>query len=76
MLITYENNSLLSYIYVYRFIHHLEKNVYNKARVDSSICNAYLVEEASNFCSYYFESHVHKDSGMCLVMMMAGLRFQ
>ena len=47
------------YIYVYRFLRHLKKNVGNKARVEGSICNAYLVEEASNFCSHYFESHVH-----------------
>ena len=26
--------------------------------MESSICNAYLVEEASVFCSYYFEDHV------------------
>ena len=31
----------------------------NKACVKGSICNAYLVEEASLFCSYYFEEHVH-----------------
>ena len=31
----------------------------NKARVEGSICNAYLVEEASLFCSYYFKEHVH-----------------
>ena len=31
----------------------------NKARVEGSICNAYLVEEASLFCSYYFEELVH-----------------
>ena len=31
----------------------------NMARVEGSICNAYLVEEASLFCSYYFEEHVH-----------------
>ena len=37
----------------------MKKNVSNKARVEGSICNAYLVEEASNFCSHYFESHVH-----------------
>jgi hypothetical protein len=28
--------------------------VKNKARVERSICNAYLVEESSNFFSYYF----------------------
>ena len=26
--------------------------------MESSICNAYLVEEASMFYSYYFEDHV------------------
>ena len=31
----------------------------NKATVEGSICNAYLVEEASLFFSYYFEEHVH-----------------
>lgn len=31
----------------------------NKARVEGSIANAYLVEEASYFCAYYFEDHVH-----------------
>ena len=30
----------------------------NKARVEASICNAYLVEESTSFCSYYFEDHV------------------
>ncbi|XP_042459089.1 uncharacterized protein LOC122042829 [Zingiber officinale] len=33
-------------------------NVHNKARVEGSICNAYLVEEASSFCSYYFADNV------------------
>ena len=31
----------------------------NKARVEASICNAYLTEEISNFCSHYFEGHVN-----------------
>jgi len=30
----------------------------NKTRVEGSICEAYLVQETSHFCSYYFESHV------------------
>ena len=50
-------------MYVYGFLRHLKKNVGNKARVEGSICNAYLVEEASNFCSHYYESHVHKRQG-------------
>lgn len=36
----------------------LKVKVKNKARVEGSICNVYLVKEASNFFSYYFESHV------------------
>ena len=36
----------------------MKNNVKNKARVEGSICNAYLVEEISTFCSYYFEDHV------------------
>ena len=30
----------------------------NKAKVESSIANAYLIEETSMFCSHYFEPHV------------------
>ncbi|KAG6406054.1 hypothetical protein SASPL_133650 [Salvia splendens] len=33
-------------------------NVKNKAAVEASICNAYSTEEASHFCTHYFESHV------------------
>ena len=36
----------------------IKKNVRNKAKVEGSICNAYLVEEASTFCSHYFDQHV------------------
>ena len=32
--------------------------VKNKSRVEGSICEAYLCQETSHFCSYYFESHV------------------
>ena len=32
--------------------------VKNKSRVEGSICEAYLCQETSYFCSYYFESHV------------------
>ena len=41
-----------------RFLRHLKNNVKNKARVEGSICNSYLVEEASTFCSHYFEQHI------------------
>ncbi|VFQ71137.1 unnamed protein product [Cuscuta campestris] len=33
--------------------------VKNKARVEGSIANAYIVREASHFCSHYFEDHVY-----------------
>lgn len=32
--------------------------VKNKARVEGSICEAYLCQETSHFCSYYFQSHI------------------
>ncbi|XP_021723286.1 uncharacterized protein LOC110690720 [Chenopodium quinoa] len=41
-----------------RFFNHLKRKVGNKARVKSSICNAYLNEEIANFCSHYFQSEV------------------
>ncbi|KAH6778240.1 hypothetical protein C2S51_009552 [Perilla frutescens var. frutescens] len=40
------------------YLGRLKKTVGNKARVEGSICNAYLVQEASSFCSFYFEDHV------------------
>ncbi|XP_074555688.1 uncharacterized protein LOC141811568 [Curcuma longa] len=42
-----------------RFLRKLKNNVRNKARVEGSICNAYLVEEATSFCSYYFADNVN-----------------
>ena len=42
----------------YKYLQKLKLNIKNKAHLESSICNAYLVEEASVFCSYYFEDHV------------------
>ena len=36
----------------------MKKKIGNKARVEGSICNAYLNEEIANFCSLYFEQHV------------------
>lgn len=38
-----------------RFMNRLKKKVKNKSRVEGSICEAYLVEETSIFCSHYFE---------------------
>ncbi|XP_073131499.1 uncharacterized protein [Henckelia pumila] len=51
----------IQYRWIYsfeRFLRRLKNNVRNKARVEGSICNAYLVEEASYFCSHYFRSSV------------------
>jgi len=50
----------------------LKKNVKNKAHIEASICEAYIVEEISTFILYYFEPHLrtrinrvprHDDSG-------------
>ncbi|KAL6523053.1 hypothetical protein OROMI_031401 [Orobanche minor] len=41
-----------------RYLRKLKLNVKNKARVEGSIANAFLMDEASMFCSYYFEEHV------------------
>jgi hypothetical protein len=41
-----------------RFLHHLKKKVKNNAHVEGSIIESYLIEEISQFCSYYFESNV------------------
>ncbi|XP_021719113.1 uncharacterized protein LOC110686833 [Chenopodium quinoa] len=45
-----------------RFLNHLKKKIGSKARVEGSICKAYLAEEISNFCSYYFQPHVDTKS--------------
>jgi hypothetical protein len=36
----------------------LKRKIANKAHVEGSICNAYLLEEISNFCSMYFEEDI------------------
>jgi hypothetical protein len=36
----------------------LKKKVKNKAHVEVSICEAYIVKEISIFISYYFEPHL------------------
>ncbi|KAL0430524.1 UNVERIFIED_CONTAM: hypothetical protein Sradi_0678400 [Sesamum radiatum] len=41
-----------------RFLYHLNKKVGNRARVEASIVEAYMIEEVSTFCSSYFEPHV------------------
>ncbi|KAK9166355.1 hypothetical protein Scep_001546 [Stephania cephalantha] len=41
-----------------RYLKHLKNNVRNKAKVEGSMCNAYLVEEITSFCFYYFKDHI------------------
>ena len=36
----------------------LKKNVQNKAYIEVSICEAYIVEEISTFISYYFKPNL------------------
>ena len=45
--------------YYLRYLGRLKRMVKNKSRVEGSLCEAYLCQETSHFCSYYFESHVH-----------------
>lgn len=37
---------------------YLKRKVRNKARVEGSICEAYILEEISNFASMYFDPHL------------------
>ncbi|XVE96060.1 hypothetical protein REPUB_Repub02eG0188900 [Reevesia pubescens] len=39
-------------------MHHLKKKVTNRAFVKASICEAYIIEEITTFCSHYFDSNV------------------
>ncbi|XP_073119939.1 uncharacterized protein [Henckelia pumila] len=41
-----------------RYLGQLKKTVRNKARVEGSICNAYLVKEASIFCQHFFSESI------------------
>ncbi|XP_039126916.1 uncharacterized protein LOC120263060 [Dioscorea cayenensis subsp. rotundata] len=41
-----------------RFLHHIKKKVKILACVEGSICEAYVIEEISFFCSSYFEPNV------------------
>jgi len=38
----------------YRYMFYLKKKVTNKAKVEGSIYEAYLIDEITNFASYYF----------------------
>ncbi|KAL0462110.1 UNVERIFIED_CONTAM: hypothetical protein Slati_0098600 [Sesamum latifolium] len=43
-----------------RFLHSLKKKVKNKAAMEASICEAYIVEKISTFATHYFEPDVCK----------------
>ncbi|PKA59088.1 hypothetical protein AXF42_Ash001181 [Apostasia shenzhenica] len=40
----------------YMFV--LKNMIHNKARPEGSICETYLIDEVSTFCSHYFEPNV------------------
>jgi hypothetical protein len=40
------------------YLFNLKKKVKNKAHVEASICEAYIIEKISTFISYYFEPHL------------------
>jgi len=46
------------YLIQCRDLFNLKKKVKNKAYVEASICEAYIVEEISTFISYYFEPNL------------------
>lgn len=49
---------LIFHVFILRYLGHLKKKVKQKARVEGSICQAYITEEASTFFNYYFEDHI------------------
>ncbi|RDX89330.1 hypothetical protein CR513_28954, partial [Mucuna pruriens] len=54
-------SGLVQYHWMYpfeRFLHSLRNKVTNKARVEASICEAYLVEETSTFASFYYPDKI------------------
>lgn len=54
-------NAPLHYYWMYpfeRFIQYLKRKVSNKAHPVGSICEAYLAEEMSTFCSFCFEDSI------------------
>jgi hypothetical protein len=42
----------------YRCLINVKKKVKNKAHIEASICEAYIVEEISTFILYYFKPHL------------------
>ncbi|CAA2969179.1 Hypothetical predicted protein [Olea europaea subsp. europaea] len=48
-----------------RFLNHLKKKVKNRAHVEASIVEAYLLEETSTFCSLYFDQYIQTRLNLC-----------
>ncbi|KAL0387661.1 UNVERIFIED_CONTAM: hypothetical protein Sradi_2647900 [Sesamum radiatum] len=46
------------HVFMERFLCNLKKKVKNKAAIEASICEAYIVEEISTFTAHYFEPDV------------------
>ena len=44
--------------FLFRFLKSVKQKVKNKARIEASICNAYILEKIFTFALYYFESKV------------------
>ena len=51
----------------HRFLNKLKRTVKNKAHPEGSICEAYLAQETTNFCSYYFDTSasLNQSEGPC-----------
>ena len=54
--------------WIARYLRKLKNNLRNKAKVEGSICNAYLVEKALAFCEHYFNPTLQGIEG-CFVML-------
>ena len=50
--------SIFLLIFTCGYLRHLKLNVANKAHVEASMCNQYLIEEASHLISHCFEPEV------------------
>ena len=53
-----EHKSIQS-LYFHRFLHCLKQKVKNRAHVETSIVEAYIIEEVATFYSLYFDSNIH-----------------
>ena len=54
----YSDHRMLIMFCTHRYLRRLKKMVGNRSRVEGSICSAYLTQETTTFCSYYFDQHI------------------